>query len=145
MGDLYIPNIFYCFNVVCRKNTVYLLSILMDKKTAYKIVLFFLILALIDQVTGRVIAYYALKYKHDKRIGLLIDNQLEKEVLILGSSRALNGIDPETIEKETHLSCYNLALSGSNVTFHETMLDLIIQSKKHPKNYLFNFKPKYWS
>ena len=110
----------------------------MSKKILYKIIAFTLIIIMIDQGVGRFISHYAGMYKFDKRIGLLVDNKLDKEVIILGSSRALNGIDPQTIQKQTNLSCFNLAMSGSNVEFHETMLDLIISSKNHPKIIIYN-------
>ncbi len=110
----------------------------MSKKIIYKLIAFTLIIILIDQGLGHFIAHYAGKYKFDKRIGLLVDNKLDKDIMILGSSRALNGIDPETIQKQTSLSCYNLAINGSNIEFHETMLDLIINSKNHPKIIVYN-------
>jgi hypothetical protein len=110
----------------------------MKREHIYKLVLFLLIIVLVDQFVGRFIAHYALKYKHDKRIGLLVDNKLDQDIIVLGSSRALNGIDPNTIQKETNQTCFNLALSGSNIEFHETILELILHSKNHPKTIIYN-------
>jgi hypothetical protein len=109
----------------------------MKRSHTYQIIVFLLLFIGIDQILGRSIAHFASKYKFDKRIGLLVDNKLDKDVLVLGSSRALNGIDPETIQNESKLSCYNLAMSGSNIVFHETMLDLVILSENHPKKIIY--------
>jgi len=68
----------------------------------------------------------------------LINNKINTDVIILGSSRSLNGIDPATIEKETNLTCSNLSYSGSNILFHETVLDLVLQSSHQPKTIIYN-------
>jgi hypothetical protein len=110
----------------------------MIKKRIYRLLLFVFILFILDQSIGRLIVHFASKYKFDQRIGNLINNQLNKDVFILGSSRALNGIDPETIEKETNLTCFNLSYSGSNILFHETLLDLILLSDNQPTTIIYN-------
>lgn len=104
----------------------------------YKIALFFLLIFSIDRTLGYFIEYFSIKYPFDKRIELIINGELNKEILILGSSRALNGIDPETIKNETNKSCYNLAYSGSNVEFHETILDFLIYFGQKPKTLIYN-------
>lgn len=109
----------------------------MKKKQVYNILFFLLIIVLIDRSLGFIVSNLALKYKFDRRIELLINNQLDKDILVLGSSKTLNGIDPQIIESKTGQSCYNLSYSGSNVEFHETILDLIIQSKNHPSTLIY--------
>lgn len=110
----------------------------MMKNRFYKILLFAFIIIVLDQVIGFTIAHYAKLYKFDKRIELLINNKLQKDIFILGSSRALNDFNPSVINKNTPFSCYNLGVSGSNILFHETMLDLILQSNNHPKKIIYN-------
>lgn len=105
----------------------------MNRKKIIRLVIFAIIFIVIDQSIGVAIANLAQKRKFDKRIGLLINNELPKDILIIGSSRALNGLDPETITKETNLSCFNMGVSGSNVLFHETILELVIATKHLPK------------
>ena len=109
----------------------------MLKQPTYRIFLFIFILIFLDQSLGRIIHHFSSNYKYDQRIGKLVDQKLKHDILVLGSSRALNGIDPETIKKQTGLSCFNLAFSGSNVVFHETILDLIIDSKNIPKTIIY--------
>jgi hypothetical protein len=109
----------------------------MRKHQLYKVLFFLLIIVLIDRSLGLMVSKLALKYKFDRRIELLINNQIDKDILVLGSSKALNGIDPQIIENKTGKSCYNLSYSGSNIEFHETILDLIILSKNHPSTLIY--------
>lgn len=110
----------------------------MSKNLAYKILIFSAIILILDRGLGFVVSHLSAKYKFDKRIENLINNRIEKDIIVLGSSKSLNGIDPKIIEKETELSCYNLSYSGSNVEFHETILDLILQSKQLPKYIIYS-------
>jgi len=110
----------------------------MNKKLTYKLILFVGLVIILDQSIGYLISNIASKYHVDKRIELLLNNKLDKDLFILGSSRALNGIDPKTIQEQTNLSCYNMAVSGSNIEYHETILDLILQSKNQPKTIIYN-------
>lgn len=104
----------------------------------FKILLFFTLIVVLDRVVGNLIQKYALEYHFDNRIELLLENKLDRDVLVIGSSRALNGIDPETIQNNTGLSCFNLAYSGSNVQFQETILDLILAQENKPKYIIYN-------
>lgn len=100
--------------------------------------LFVLILIVMDQVVGTIISTLAKKQARDNRIGLLLDEQINSEVVIIGSSRALNNYSPSIITKKSGLSCYNLGVSGSNILFHETILDLVLSSKIKPKVIIYN-------
>lgn len=110
----------------------------MAKNNIYRLLLFLILIVIIDRSVGTLISKYALKYRYDNRIGLLLKDSLKKDIFIIGSSRALNGYSPKVIEEETNLSCYNLAVSGSNIEFHETVLDLILNSKHKPKTIIYN-------
>lgn len=109
----------------------------MKKSQLYKILIFVILLITIDRTLGFLVSKFALKYKHDKRLELVINNKLDKDVLIIGSSRALNGINPKTIEQITGLTCYNLGVSGTNIVFHETILNLVLNSKNIPKTIIY--------
>lgn len=109
----------------------------MKKSQLYKILIFVILLITIDRTFGFLVSKLALKYKHDKRLELVINNKLDKDVLIIGSSRALNGICPKTIEQITGFASYNLGVSGTNIVFHETILDLVLNSKNIPKTILY--------
>ncbi len=109
----------------------------MKKSQLYKILIFVILLITIDRTFGFLVSKLALKYKHDNRLELVINNKLDKDVLIIGSSRALNGICPKTIEQITGFTCYNLGVSGTNIVFHETILDLVLNSKNIPKTIIY--------
>lgn len=100
--------------------------------------LFVIILIVSDQVVGRVISMLAKKQNRDNRIGLLLDGKINADIAIIGSSRALNNYSPDIISKQTGLSCYNFGVSGSNILFHETMLDLILQQDHKPQILIYN-------
>lgn len=98
----------------------------------------FVLIVVIDQFIGKVIPFYAQKQKIDKRIEVLIDNKINSKIIILGSSRALNNYNPWVIKNITGQTCYNLGYSGSNIVFHEIILDLILKSKNKPKTIIYN-------
>jgi hypothetical protein len=110
----------------------------MTKKNIYRLLVFIILIVIIDRSVGALISNYSLKYRFDNRIGLLLEGSLKKDIFIIGSSRALNGYSPKVIQEETNLSCYNLAVSGSNIEFHETVLDLVLNSKHKPKTIIYN-------
>ena len=51
----------------------------------------------------------------DKRLELLINGGINKDIIILGSSRGARDIIAAQIENETGLSAFNLCYPGSNV------------------------------
>lgn len=110
----------------------------MNTKYLYKIILFLILIIVIDRTLGFYILKFALKYKHDKRIELVINNELDKELMILGSSRVLNGLSPSVIEQQTGLTSFNMGVSGTNIVFHETILDLLLKSTHIPKIIIYN-------
>lgn len=66
--------------------------------------------------------------------------QSNEDVLILGSSVALNGIVPTIITDSTSLSCYNGAANGQVMPFFETMIDCVLQ-RYTPKTIIFGMRP----
>jgi hypothetical protein len=91
-----------------------------------------------DWLSGVVISDLARKQARDNRIGLLLDGKIRSDIIILGSSRALNNYNPAVIDSVTGKSCYNLGVSGSNVLFHETMLDLVLSQPDLPELIIYN-------
>lgn len=110
----------------------------MTLKNLYRLLLLFVIILIIDQAIGSFLSYCSLKYKLDNRLELLLNDSLDKDIFIVGSSRALNGYSPEIIESKSDFTCYNLAVSGSNIEFHETQIDLILKAKNKPGKIIYN-------
>ncbi len=100
--------------------------------------LFFILLVVADRFIGAAISKLAQAQIRDNRVGLLIDKKIDADIYIIGSSRALNNYNPAIITQYTGKSCYNLGVSGSNVNFHETMLDLVLQNSSKPGMIIYN-------
>lgn len=103
-----------------------------------KYIVFFFVLILLDIWTGKQLSNLSKKQKRDTRIEQLLDGKIKSDILILGSSIALNDYSPEIIKKNTGFTCYNLGISGSNPLFHETILDLILLNSHKPKIIIYN-------
>ncbi len=107
-------------------------------KNVIKYILFFCVLIVGDTVIGNALSVYAKKEKHDHRIEWLLDKKINAEILIIGSSRANNNYSPEVIMNQTGHTCYNLGMSGTNIVFHETILDLVLMNPNKPKLIVYN-------
>ncbi|WP_397362222.1 hypothetical protein [Olleya sp. R77988] len=71
--------------------------------------------------------------QYDKRLEALLNGKVNKDLIVLGSSRGAGNILAGQIEKETGLSSYNLSYQGSNVSFHQFILETLIEFNKTPK------------
>ena len=67
--------------------------------------------------------------------------QVEPDVLLLGNSVMQSAIDPEIVESNTTMSCYNGGILGQDVRFFETMLDCVCQ-RYTPKYVVLGFRPE---
>ena len=74
----------------------------------------------------------------DKRLELLINGKINKEIVILGSSRGARNIIASEIEKKTGKSAYNLAYPGSDIEFHEFIVRTLLKFNKTPKTILLS-------
>jgi hypothetical protein len=73
----------------------------------------------------------------DKRLELLINGKINKDVIILGSSRGARDIIASQLESETGFSAYNLCYPGSNIEFHDFILHTLVEYNRIPKIILF--------
>lgn len=69
----------------------------------------------------------------DRRLQLVLDGKINKDIIILGSSKGARDIIASQLEKETNHSAYNLSYPGSDVEFHEFLLRTLIKFNKKPK------------
>ncbi|SFD25217.1 hypothetical protein SAMN04489722_106225 [Algibacter lectus] len=74
--------------------------------------------------------------EHDKRLELILEGKMKKDIVIIGSSRGANNISAKQLEDETGMSCYNLSYRGSSVVFHEFILKTLILHNNKPKKVL---------
>ncbi|WP_452224248.1 hypothetical protein [Lacinutrix chionoecetis] len=71
--------------------------------------------------------------QYDKRLESLLHGEINKDLIVLGSSRGAGNILAGQIEKETGLSSYNLSYQGSNINFHEFILKTLLAYNSPPK------------
>lgn len=95
-----------------------------------------LIFGLVFFVLDKVFIFFILaspQKEADKRLELLINGKINKEIVILGSSRGARNIIASEIEKRTGYSTYNLAYPGSDIEFHEFVVRSLLKFNKAPK------------
>lgn len=106
------------------------------KKFLLKLLLFAAIFFVMDKLFY-VLIYVSPNYQVDNRIELLLQGKINKDIIVLGSSRGAMNIIAGQIEKETKQSAYNIAFPGSDVEFHEFVLKTLLKYNKKPKTLIF--------
>ncbi|SEP54894.1 hypothetical protein [Flavobacterium urocaniciphilum] len=112
------------------------------KKFLLRISLFVLVLFIVDK------GFYYFLYKapeleYDQRLEKVINGKINKDIIVLGSSRGAGNIIASQIEKETNLSSYNLSYIGSNVLFQEFILKSVLKFNKKPKKVILSIDNTY--
>lgn len=79
---------------------------------------------------------YSADKEIDKRLELVLTGKMNKEIIILGSSRGANNIIAGEIEKELGETAFNLSYPASDVTFHDFLLRALVKYNKPPKTLL---------
>lgn len=102
------------------------------KRFLLHIALFVLLFLIIDQLFYVFIAH-APKKEDDQRLQYVLDGQMNKDVIILGSSRGANNIIAKQLEDSTGWSTYNLSYRGSNIEFQEFLLKTLLKYNQPPK------------
>ncbi len=102
------------------------------KRFLKNILIFGLLFFLIDKLFIYFIVVSPQK-EVDKRLELLVNGKINKEIVILGSSRGARNIIASEIEKKTGHTAYNLAYPGSDIEFHEFVTRTLLKFNKAPK------------
>lgn len=95
------------------------------KRLTLKLFAFLLLFYLLEKPFGFFISNLVQKYQVDNRLEGIDEIKKNKELLIIGSSRAVNGIDPKIITEKLGLEAFGMAYSGSNILFHKTLVKLL--------------------
>jgi len=77
--------------------------------------------------------YQSPEKEYDKRLQMVLEGQMDKDIIILGSSRGANNISAKQLENQTGLSSYNLSYRGSDIAFHEFVLESLLKFNRSPK------------
>ena len=101
-------------------------------KFALKLILFAAIFLVFDKLF-LLVAHFSAEAEADKRLEYMINGEINKDIIIIGSSTGSRDIIASQIEKETGLSTYNLCYPGSNVEFHEFVLRTLVKFNEPPE------------
>ncbi len=71
----------------------------------------------------------------DRRLEMIMKGEVKSDIVVLGSSRGARSVIAEQLTDTLKTSAYNLAFPGSDITFHEYVLEsiLTIKGNKKPK------------
>lgn len=70
----------------------------------------------------------------DKRLEQILNGKIDADVVVFGSSRGARDIIASTIADSCNTTAYNLSYPGSNILFHQYLLDKLIQfNNKKPR------------
>lgn len=112
------------------------------KRFLLRVLLFGLFFFVLDKIFY-VFLYNAPKLEYDDRLELLLNGKVNKELIIMGSSRGAYNIIGEQIEKETGKTAYNISYAGSNVQFHLFLLKTLLKFNKKPKTIILSLDNPY--
>jgi hypothetical protein len=102
------------------------------KKFLVKLLLFIVLFFIYDKLFI-IITNRSAGNVDDKRLEYLVRGEINKDVIVTGSSRGHVGIIAGNIEKGTGLSAYNLCFSGADIEFNEFLLRALVKFNEPPK------------
>lgn len=112
-------------------------------KFVSKIIVFFFLIFITDRSLGYFLDYMNShqkgNYTKDLYYGLM---QSHEDILIFGSSRAMNHYVPAVLEDSLGMTAYNCGYAGEGVVFHCGRLRKILQRYK-PKLIIYDIEPLY--
>ena len=101
-------------------------------KFAIKLLLFVIIFFIFDKIFI-ILAHFSAEAEADKRLEYLVNGEVNKDIVIIGSSTGSRDIIGSQIEDATGLSTYNLCYPGSDVEFHEFIMSTLIKFNEPPQ------------
>jgi hypothetical protein len=101
-------------------------------KFAIKLLLFAVIFLIFDKLFI-IVAHFSAEAEASKRLEYLVNGEVNKDIIIIGSSTGSRDIIASQIEETTGLSTYNLCYPGSNVEFHEFIMRTLVKFNEPPE------------
>ena len=112
-------------------------------KFLIKVAVFLAIVAGVDRLAG--LSFKALEHSarggFTKRDSFICD-QLETDVLIMGSSRCVRHYNPQVISDSLRLSCYNAGQMGNGIILNYGRLRMI-KERKQPSVIIYDLHPEF--
>lgn len=113
------------------------------KKYIFRILLFFVVVAVVDQMIGYVADYFQSHAKggDTKMINdFVLDDKYD--IIILGSSRAHHHYVPQVISDSLGLSCYNGGRDGNGILFQYGIYKMITE-RYNPRMIIYDVEPSF--
>lgn len=113
------------------------------QKFIIKTILFFVIIAIIDIVSGKSFAFLVEHAKGgDNWRNNYMCNKTSEDILVFGSSRAIHHYNPIILSDSLNLSCYNCGQNGNGIILNEARYQLMLQRYK-PKVIIYDVLAKF--
>jgi hypothetical protein len=88
----------------------------------------FAVLCILDYGIGKFLEYLYFNQKQGKLYNVTYAMEKQtKDVIVMGSSRAMHHYNPDIISDSLQLSCYNAGYDGQGILYHEAILNTILQ------------------
>lgn len=93
-----------------------------------------IVIIITDIMVGFGCRFYINNHRFSGEFGEIdyIAKKSDEDIIILGSSVALNGINPNIITDSLGLSCYNGGANGQILPYYESLLECIVKREKKP-------------
>jgi len=101
-------------------------------RLAVKLIVFLVLFWLFDKAFV-IIANRSAETEVDKRLELIINGKMNKDIIIAGSSRGSRDVIASQIEDSLGLTTYNICYPGSDVTFHHFLFKALHKYNTIPK------------
>lgn len=97
-----------------------------------KVVIFGLLFFLFDKLYIPLM-YIISEKEIDNRLEYLLEGKINKELVVVGSSRGARNIIAEVLQDSTKLSAYNLSYPGSDIIYHEFIIRTLLKFNNKTK------------
>jgi hypothetical protein len=102
------------------------------RKFAIKLLVFVIVFLIFDKLFI-MLTHLSAEAEVDKRLEYVINGEMNKDIIVLGSSTGCRDVIASQIEDATGLSTYNLCYPGSDVLFHEFILRSLLEFNDKPR------------
>jgi hypothetical protein len=103
----------------------------------------FLAVFFIVEKSSYYLLYKAPQKEFDTRLELVLKGEMNKALIVLGSSRGIGNILAGELQEDTGLSSFNLSYQGSNIEFHDFMLSTVLKYNQAPKKIILSIDSPY--
>ncbi len=123
------------------QDSLFILTFKAMKRFVLKVFLFFAIVSVVEVATGYGLNYLANHARggFTQRDAFICDN-LETDILLMGSSRCVRHYNPRIITDSLDMSCYNSGQMGNGIILNYGRLKMICE-RKRPRVVIYDVSP----